>query len=408
MKRRNFISVAALAAAALASTGVASAAQAAPKKKRTASTVLNLPQGAETGISRAQIFDSLVPDPSVYAGKNVAYIWGSGSPTPPAGTVSSRYLPLVRDFGWTVRPLTWWQANHPDWVLYLADGVTPAYLGTGKSVPLDMDNPLVREWYWDNQVQPAIDQGYTLIALDNVVPWNWLHAKGRYDATGAWVDMYTGDLDDPAYTTTVLNWLKYLVNRLHSVGIAAAGNVSPLGVNPYQRTASAAAVNLVDLWLHEGGFTRSRDANIADDEWSQTFQLYRSVVATKPVVDISMTTTPHLADANQAQVDWIIANYFLVRERDTLLTLAGRNEYGMFLDRSELYLNIGKAMCDPELTASGAWQRCYQQGLVLVNPSSTLTATVTLPTGNWVDTHGTPYTGTITLPTVSGAVLTRV
>lgn len=408
MKRRNFMSAAVLAVAFTATAGVASAAQAAPKPKVTEAGPLVLPQGSDTGISRAQIFDSLVTDPSVYAGKNVAYIWGSGSPVPPAGAVSSRYLPLVRDFGWTVRPITWWQQNHPDWVLYLADGVTPAYLGTGKSVPLDMDNPLVREWYWDNQVQPAIDQGYQMIALDNVVPWNWLHAKGRYDAAGNWVDLYTGDLDDPAYTATVLDWLEYLVNRLHTAGISAAGNVSPLGVNPYQRTASAAAVNLVDLWLHEGGFTRSRDANITDDEWLQTFQLYRSVVGAKPVVDISMTTTPHLADADQKQVDWIIANYFLVRERDTLLTLAGRNEYGMFLDRPELYLNLGKAVCAPQQTTSGAWIRSYQQGLVLVNPSSTLTATVTLPTGPWADTHGTVYTGTITLPAVAGTVLTRV
>ncbi|GAA4206351.1 putative glycoside hydrolase [Actinocatenispora rupis] len=404
--RRLLLSVA--GAVALAVTAVATPATAAHHRHhpRPATPAIQVPTGADHGITRAQIFDSAIPDTSVYAGKNVRYVWGSGQPAQPAGTQGSRYLPIVRDLDWTNRPIAWWQANHPTWVLYKADG-TPAFQEGGNAVPLDVDNADVRTWYWDTHVQPAIDRGYTMIALDNVVPWNWIAAKGVYAADGTFVDKYTGVKDDPAYSATVLNWLRYLTDRLHQAGIAVAGNVTPLGDTAYERTQSRAAVGIVDLWLHEGGFTRARDANITDDEWAQTFQLYRDYAATKSIVDVGMATTAHLADANPAQLDWILANYFLVREDGTMLALVGKFEYGMFLDSPLLATDLGTAGAAPVHDASGAWTRSYSAGFTVVNPSSTASATVPLPAGNYVDTHGTAYSGQATLAPDTGLVLTR-
>jgi hypothetical protein len=407
--RRLLLSVA--GAVALALTAVAAPATAAtPDAHRhrpcPARPAIQLPSGTEHGIGRAQIFDTAIPDPSVYAGKNVRYVWGSGQPTQPAGTQGSRYLPIVRDLNWTDRPIAWWQANHPTWVLYKADG-TPAFQSGGNAVPLDVDNPDVRTWYWNTHVQPAIDAGYPMIALDNVVPWNWIAAKGVYAADGTFVDKYTGDKDDAAYSATILNWLQYLTDQLHQAGIAVAGNITPLGDTPYERAQSRAAVGIVDLWLHEGGFTRARDANITDDEWAQTFQLYRDYAATKSIVDVGMATATHLADANPAQLDWILANYFLVRESDTMLALVGRFEYGMFLDSPLLDTDLGTASGAPVHDASGAWTRAYSNGFTIVDPSSTASATVTLPAGDYVDPHGTAYSGSVTLAPNSGLVLTR-
>ncbi|NUR87201.1 MAG: hypothetical protein HOY71_24220 [Nonomuraea sp.] len=365
---------------------------------------LVLPQPAPNGIARAQVFDNNIPDRSVYQGR-VSFVWGAYPlSAQPADVVPSRYLPAIRDNNPT-RTIAWYQANHPDWLMYQADRVTPVLQsGSSQAATLDISNPEVRQFYFDNLVMQNVQDGYRVIALDNVVPWNWTNAAGHFDESGAWVQQYS-QLDDPAYVQNFLDWLCWLKNRLHGVDVALTGNITPLGVNAFQRDASAKAVKIVDIWLHEGGFTRGRDANITDDEWAQTFALYRSVVGSKPVVSVGMTTTPHLADASQQQVDWIIANYLLVRERGTMLTLCGRFEYGVWLDRPELAIDLGVPTAAPVKDASGAWYRAYEQGRTLVNPSSTLPATVSLPAGTWTDTHGVAHTGQVTLQPNSGLVL---
>ncbi|MGW4797703.1 putative glycoside hydrolase [Nonomuraea sp. NPDC004297] len=393
-----------LTVTALAATVIASTVTAADAGRRRVD--LELPQPRPDGISRAQIFDSAIPDRSVYQGR-VPFVWGAYPlDAQPSDVVPSRYLPSIRDNS-PDRPLAWYQANHPDWIMYQADQVTPVIQsGSSPIVTLNVADPAVREFYFTNLVLPNIQAGYKWIALDNVVPWNWTSAAGHFNSAGTWVQQYAG-LDDPAYATVYLDWLTWLRNRLNTYDVGLAGNISPLGVNTFQRAQSAAAVQIVDLWLHEGGFTRGRDININDDEWAQTFALYRSVVQSKPVVTVGMTTTTHLVDASQQQVDWVIANYLLVREPRTMLTLCGRFEYGVWLDRPELDVNLGTPTAAPAQDGTGAWYRDYQLGRTLVNPSSTLPAVHTLPTGTWTDTHGVAHTGQVTLQPNSGIVLTR-
>ncbi|MEV4395873.1 putative glycoside hydrolase [Nonomuraea sp. NPDC049607] len=369
-------------------------------------TALVLPDPPAHGIARAQVFDSQVPDKSVYQGK-VSFTWGAYPITgQPAGLVPSRYMPVIRDNS-PDRPLAWYQTNHPDWIMYKEDRVTPVLQsGSSQAVTLDVANPAARQFMLDNLVKPAAALGYQVIAMDNVVPWNWTAASGHYDQAGTWVQQYASGTDDPAYAAAFLDYLCWMKKEMHKLGLALAGNISPLGVNAWQRQQSAQAVQIVDLWLHEGGFTRARDANITDDEWAQTFALYRSVVGVKPVVTVNQTTTTALADAGQQQVDWIIANYLLVREQRTMLTLCGRNQYGVWLDRPELDVDLGTPTGAPVQDASGAWRRDYQLGKALVNPSSTQSATVTLPPGTWTDSHGVAHTGQVTLIPNSGLILT--
>ncbi|NUR93389.1 MAG: hypothetical protein HOY71_55725, partial [Nonomuraea sp.] len=90
-----------------------------------------------------------------------------------------------------------------------------------------------------------------------------------------------------------------------------------------------------------------------------------------------------------------------------MLTLCGRNQYGVWLDRPELDIDLGTPSGAPVQDASGAWQRDYQLGKALVNPSSTQSATVSLPAGTWTDSHGVAHTGQVTLVPNSGLILTR-
>ncbi|MEU8397951.1 hypothetical protein AB0C28_22380 [Nonomuraea sp. NPDC048892] len=114
-RRQILAGAAALTAGALAWPGARTA--------KAASLVL--PDPPANGIARGQIFDNQIPDKSVYAGL-VDFVWGASTLAQPAGAVPSGYLPAFRDFDRT-HTLAWYQANHPDWVVYQADRVTPAW-----------------------------------------------------------------------------------------------------------------------------------------------------------------------------------------------------------------------------------------------------------------------------------------
>src|SRR5580700_10184046 len=68
----------------------------------------------------------------------MVHAWQTNNPSLHAGY----YLPigtdaLLHQFGKLGQPLTWWQANHPDWILYECDQKTIAYVTGLSQVPLD-------------------------------------------------------------------------------------------------------------------------------------------------------------------------------------------------------------------------------------------------------------------------------
>ncbi|MEV0165881.1 hypothetical protein [Nonomuraea fuscirosea] len=362
---------------------------------------LLLPDPSANGIARGQIFDNQIPDRSVYAGL-VDFVWGASTLTQPAGAVPSGYLPAFRDFDRT-HTLAWYQANHPDWVVYQADRVTPAWeFGNTLYVPIDITNAAVRTYYFSTFVQPLIDQGYPIIGFDNVATPNVYNSAGHYDADGAWVQQYDGR-DDRAWPAAVLGWLGYLAGQLHARDVAMAANITwnaSVVLSDIQQ-----AVGLVDIYVDEQGFTVHRDSNYNDQAWRDKFDFARSVAPGKLYLAINQTTAADLADASQAQVDWAIANYLLYRERLSMMTLCGVGQYHVFVDHPELHTDIGTPSSAPVQDTTGGWKRGYTGGRVLVNPSSTQAVTMVLPAGTWTDLHGATHSGHITLPPNSGTVL---
>ena len=394
-RRTVLAGIAALAGGAL--LGGTRAASAAP----TTTASLVLPNPPADGIARGQVFDNQVPDKSVYAGL-VDFVWGASTLAQPAGAVPSGYVPAFRDFDRT-HTLAWYQANHPDWVVYQVDQVTPAWeFGNTLYVPIDFTNPAVRTYYFTTFVQPLIDAGYPIIAFDNVVTANVYNSSGHFDANGVWVPQYNGRTD-PAWAAAVLDWLAYLADQVHAQDVGIAANITwnaSVALADIQQ-----AVGIVDVYVDEQGFTVHRDSNYNDQAWLDKMNFARSVAPTKLYLAINETTTDDLADASQAQVDWAIANYFVYREQKSMMTLCGNGQYHVFVDRPELHTNIGTPASSAVLDTTGAWKRSYTGGRVLVNPSSTATVTVTLPAGTWTDMHGATYTGHITMPPNSGTVL---
>ncbi|NUR89441.1 MAG: hypothetical protein HOY71_35605 [Nonomuraea sp.] len=392
-RRQVLAGAAALATGALAGVG--------PSPARAASLVL--PDPPADGIPRGQIFDNQIQDRSVYAGL-VSFVWGASSLTQPAGAVPSGYLPAFRDFDRT-HTLAWYQANHPDWVVYQADRVTPAWeFGNTLYVPVDFTNPAVRTHYFTTFVEPLIAQGYPVIGFDNVATPNVYNSAGHFDAGGAWVQQYSGR-DDRAWPAAVIDWLRYLAAQLHARGVGIAANITwnaSVVLSDIQQ-----AVDAVDVYVDEQGFTVHRDANYTDDAWRAKYDFARSIAQDKLYLAINQTTTADLADASQAQVDWAIANYLLYRERRSMMTLCGVGQYHVFVDRPELHTNLGTPASTPVLDSTGGWKRSYTGGRVLVNPSSSQAVTMVLPAGTWTDLHGTTYSGHITLPPNSGSVLSN-
>jgi hypothetical protein len=370
--------------------------------------MLVLPSADGEGVNRGQPFDRNVKDPAVYAGR-VYFIWGAREPhaTPPA--VASKYLPYSRDLDRT-HTLAWYRENHPEWVEYEADHVTPAYgfiYARGNAMSIDISNPDVREWYWQSFVQPAIDAGYRVIAFDNVDLQNGEKREGHFDGRGEWVQQFSGSRIDDAYLFAVLDWMQYLGARLHKGGIGMAANITyPLG-RPQLEPSMRRLIGMVDIWGDEQGFTHHDAAEVNDEKWQRKFDFVRSVEAQTIHWAVNELASKHLAEASQTQIDWAVANYYLYREKNSLLTVCGAQEYGVYLDTPAMHVDLGHPLSPPVREDNGVWTRRYSAGLVGVNPSSRHSAIMRLPLGNWVDSNGGKHAGQLELPAVSGVMLVQ-
>eukprot|EP01044_Picomonas_judraskeda_P014932 COSAG03_NODE_2436_length_2770_cov_3.439536_3_plen_282_part_00 len=113
------------------------------------------------------------------------FIWGSSVPgawrNVSSAVVPSLYTPYAWDGGWGGN-LTWWQTNHPDWVLYKCDRTTPAYWNMIKAnVPFDMSNRAAVQFHYD-QIRRSFAPGYKAVAADMFYLENTANACGESTA----------------------------------------------------------------------------------------------------------------------------------------------------------------------------------------------------------------------------------
>ena len=115
------------------------------------------PPDTTDNIHVAQIFNS-ASTPEDEIGK-VDLVWGSVSPDQPAGVYNLYYYPFDRDAdegtGGTHHDITWFLANHPDWIEYTCDKKTPAYEYDDPNVPLDITNPAVIDYMMQTYIYPC-------------------------------------------------------------------------------------------------------------------------------------------------------------------------------------------------------------------------------------------------------------
>jgi hypothetical protein len=379
--------------------------------------VVALTSSAEAGVRGSQfprttenihlelVFNYLEPDPNVESGV-IDVVWGSNYATQPAGVYNSTYIPIsVDNFTHSV---AWYQKHHPDWLEYKCDRTTLAFeFGATNLAPLDFTNPEVQAYQWANWVDAPLAQGFGGIAVDTMNLTNDWQRCGHYDPFGAWVQQYSGALNDARFRQDVLGWEKATYKHVHQYSATAT-----MQVNVTYQFGESDADNLklmttADLLLDERGFSNFGVPPVrpTPGQWQKIVDVLEQVQSKGLCYMTNGEQSVPTQDISQADRLWVIANYLLVKNDCTYMYISGSQDYGRLITFPEYSIAIGSAHGAMTKTHS-VWLRKFSGGLSLVNPYLK-DRTVTLPAGHYSDVNGNPVGTTVTMPAQSGTVLLK-
>lgn len=349
-----------------------------------------------------------LPDPTVAVGSR-GLLWSSSVPV--VGIYTLRYTPAYRLYfnppGNTDTRLNWLCTNHPDWLEYLADQMTPAWeFGNTTFPPLDVANPSVVAFIASQALANGV--GYQGVGLDNADDQNDYLQAGHFTGGGGpacggggtWVAQYNGS-SDPAWYITNRNYVNALRQMLaqsgytlflnlayggghagNHIGTNAAANGSMAEGFPQNACGTTANVSLNGFLID--AYWQNQYANIINDSLSWWFAASY----------LCGHDTPGMTAAEES---WASANYLLVSQNPTLNylsdQLAGANTFVTY--PASMNPPIGTAIQAPPSpgqcggtgvgTDNGACTRAYTNGMVAVNSSGENTRNFTVPAGSWVD-----------------------
>ncbi len=347
----------------------------------------------------------------------VDYVFGSNYPQTPSTVYNTFYQPFQRD-GDATHSLTWWQTQHPDWIAYQCDQQTPAYEFGDKNMPLDIANPAVLAYLLQTAIIPAINKGYPSIAFDNVGLDNSAQRCGVWqqqsDGTRAWHQEYSGQYHDPAYAQTVLAWAKYMRQQIDTYvqqhGLSRVTITMNLSEDYEHPEDFALLAPYFDIDYNEAGFTNWGNGPVTGADWLTLAQEVQTLDAAGKAVILNGEEPQATSAITTAQIQWILANYLLVKGHHTYTYISGminsgkQQDYGRLILFPEYYAPVGAPLA-PMQADGGVYQRAYAHGLVFVNPSATTTYTVQLPSAFYTDLYGQVYQGSLTLTPASGIIL---
>lgn len=334
--------------------------------------------------------------------------------------------------------LEWFHRNHPRWIIYKADEVTPAYQFNGKKwIPLDISNPEVQAWIKANVYAPLLDIGYQALSVDNVAAQNDFGEVGvcsiapKTNCTadgGVWTQLYSGKrYDDPRFSNARIEWAKVITAYAHSRGASTIANIT------YARTlpaATASLINAFDIWYDEQGFTgdsepsdcslSSRSAVIGK-KWEEKVSFITRLNGGKGprsyIVENSIC--PFDSSSHRATFDMVemaVASYMIVKNAHTYLWMYFSNgkECGGSAycdDRAgaawpQYHLEHGVAN-GPFSVKGGVYSRSFAKALALVNPQPGANLPYDLGTTVYYRSDCSRWSGRIEVPRQSGLVLLR-
>lgn len=382
-----------------------------PYSQSVARSVL-FPSLADTteNIHLGLVFNYNLPDPQVEAGK-VDFVWGSSDPTQPAGVYNTYYYPYDREPSGG-HDISWFLQNHPDWIEYQCDRKTIAYEFGASNPPLDITNPTVLSYmqttYFAPNLQPGT--GFQGIAFDNLSfensgPWTGQRC-GHFSASGQWIAQFAGKADDLAYRQAIIQWAKNMHALIHSNFPNAAMAVNFSYDLSFPSDADTLLSN-IDIDTDEQGFTNGNNGPpwyYADSQWLTKMQsLQRFLASGHGLFSINQEPVS-FANLTDDQVQWVLANYLLLKNNASYVNISGYQQYGSLNIRPEYSVPIGHAT-NTMYSSQNTYMRDFSNGKAIVNPSSSKTATVSVPLNTYIDLYGHIITKPILLAAQSGIVL---
>lgn len=345
-------------------------------------------------------------------------VWGAFNPqawdSAHPGMYVSRYmLPVEDNNSVSGHDLSWWQSNHPDWILYAcntSDGSPTKDLSWGTSgfpdVPLNFANAQVVQYQISMMIKYAQANGYNTIAVDNTDLFNYTYGSnnygvnvdyneygcGYYDTSGAFHRVFgsgRANNPDPAFISAMVQWLQTASQMLHSAGLKLIVN-HPLYNHPTNSNEQA-ILDVVDGIVMENGFT------YYGDYYSDPAAQFSTAVPWAEAAQqhhVAFLITDYLCHGGKEdfnggapcpsdplqipapQVDYALATYALVNEGGVDVYISPKTGASPSY-RPEYSTRYG-APCGAYTQSGSVYMRRFQGGLAVVN-ASTSPVSFTLP-----------------------------
>lgn len=371
-------------------------------------------------------------------------VWGAFFPQFWSGAhqgmiLSRYYLPNEDAYLISGHTLSWFQTNHPDWILYGCDNNNAptmhyAWSGTGfpNDVPLDIHNPDVVAYQLSTLKAYLQQNGYNALGIDNMVFENYLESPnqelegtgpqaGWYGCgiyqNGTFVRRYNGPLDnrsDPTFNADMINWVAQARATLGPLGIKIIISHPPVGSSPTSDEQSL--LNNIDGLLDENGFTHygvpvDPGTFAGTLNWMQSLQSRHIAFF---VTDywcrdgiVPSTGQPCPSDPSQLtaqQVDYSLASYALGNNggADVFISPQGGAQYSF---RPE-YLQRYGTPCGSYSSGNNVYTRDFSGGFAVVNAGSTAQS-VALPAHSYTDIEGRAVSNPLLVGAQDGYMLLR-
>lgn len=320
--------------------------------------------------------------------------------------------------------ITWWQSNHPDWVLYACTSsgtptTTPAYVpGLPYNVPLDVHNTAVIDYQIRLMANYAHQLGYRALAIDEATFWQADEGvSGGYGCgiyqNGSFVRRYTGPTD-PNWAADVVAWAKEAHKLLTTDATLSTYNLKLIVNHPADQLTTNETTFLanVDADLDETGYsdygryqTGSASTFVMRTNWATYAQQHGVAVLMNDNWGSVSVTAPI--------IDYSVATYLMGNLQAESLFASPASGYGLEQWRSQFQTSIG-APCGAYYGGSSydsanpsIYYRRFANAVVVVNGGSGSTSEVAhLPTGHtYTDLFGRAVSSPLTIASNDGYVL---
>ncbi len=392
------------------------------------------------GMVPVQIFDNhknkggISPQQAAQDGPLYGAVWGSNSPqmvqawrTNNPTLRISMYLSLGTDasislFGNLGHTLSWWQANHPDWILYECDQKTVAYVSGLTNVPLDISNPSVVTYLLDLVGGYAEQNSYSALGLDLVSLTNdtggtqdGQHGCGVFENVGGkqvWTQKFSGHTVDTSWSNAVLAFLSSSRSYLHGLQqpLGLWGNNVPADIT-IGDASEQQLIGDLDVLFDESGFARYGKSS-SDAEFNNTIEWAKYAQGLgKGFMDINEYQNE--TTLTNAQLDYVLSTYVMAKEQAALIFAAPYGEYGFEHYFTQYTAAIGTPCAEmyggPSYLGLGrfAYYRQFATGISVVNTSTTASYTIKMPQQLYTDVaSGNAVHGPVVIGPNSGVLLT--